>query len=186
MGKFFHEMRILLSANYVVPAVLLNPILFLHSVNALLSRLLPPISVDAPIQPSPYYPLGPSGEHPHLNMHTNDNLCWSYTIVMVFAQLVAFGRISRQRQEMRDQDAQAKELSYAGKMGIVEPGIIRRLSEREIPLEREAYSSDEETHRTAEKLANGGRIPYADKLNANGLNGHAVPPIQTLKTTVVR
>ena len=109
MGKFSVKMRSTLSTNYVIPAVLLNPILFLHSLNALLSRILPPITIDAAIQPAPYYPLGPSSEHPHIDLHKNDNLCWSYTIVIVFAQMVAIGRINRKRQEMRERDSQRQE-----------------------------------------------------------------------------
>lgn len=92
----------LLSISYIVPAVFLNPILLLHSFNTILSRLLPPISIDAPVQPAPSYPLGPSARHPHLNIHTSDRLCWSYTVVIVCAQLLIFGRVKMKQERMKE------------------------------------------------------------------------------------
>lgn len=87
------------STSYIVPAILLNPVLFLMSINTILSRILPPIWVDAAVQPPPYTMLGPSPEHPHLDIHESDCLCWGYTILIVCAQLVAFGRVSGRREE---------------------------------------------------------------------------------------
>lgn len=88
-----------ISTSYIVPAILLNPVLFLISINTILSRILPPIWVDAAVQPPPHTMLGPSPEHPHLDIHESDCLCWSYTILIVCAQLVAFGRVSGRREE---------------------------------------------------------------------------------------
>ena len=88
-----------LYANYLLPAIFLNPILFLHSLNTILSRILPPIQVMGSFQPPPYSDLGPSACHPHLDVHYSDNLCWSYTIVMVIAQLFAFDRVTQVRSE---------------------------------------------------------------------------------------
>ncbi|MCJ1387006.1 hypothetical protein MMC17_010135 [Xylographa soralifera] len=98
-----------LTTTYLIPAILLNPILFLHSLNTILSRILPPIVAPVPIQPSPYSPLGPSANHPHLDVHASDNLCWSYTAVMVCAQLVAFGSVSQAREEGRERKARKRE-----------------------------------------------------------------------------
>ncbi|MDI1493182.1 MAG: hypothetical protein OHK93_004970 [Ramalina farinacea] len=98
-----------LSTSYIIPAVLLNPILFLHSMNALLSRILPPMIVDSPNQPPPYYPLGPSAQHPHLDIHASDGLCWSYTMVMVCAQLLAFGKVSMIREDRRKKASRRRE-----------------------------------------------------------------------------
>ena len=195
MGKFFFDMRLTLSTNYVIPAVLLNPILFLHSLNALLSRLLPPITIDAPLQPPSYYPLGPSAQHPHIDMHVNDNLCWSYTLVMVFAQLVAFGRISRAREEMRERDAQSEPLEVPGgtkpgspKVAVGRPGMIRRISKKEIPLEREAYSTDEDTDslEQIEPSLTGEKTVYGNNGVPKGRNGHALTPLHRPQTSMVR
>ena len=86
-----------ISKSYIVPAILLNPVLFLISLNTILSRLLPPIIVDAAKQPPPYSTFGPSAEHPHLNIHASEKLCWSYTFLIVCAQLAAFGKVSQCR-----------------------------------------------------------------------------------------
>ena len=94
---------------YLIPAILLNPVLFLHSLNTILSRILPPIVAAVPIQPSPHSPLGPSANYPHLDIHASDNLCWSYTAVMVCAQLVAFGSVSQAREEGRERKERTRE-----------------------------------------------------------------------------
>ena len=95
-------MHDLIKRSYLLPAIVLNPVLFLHSVNTILSRILPPIVVSAAIQPPPFSGLGPSATHPHLDIHSSESFCWSYTIVMVCAQLVAFGRVSQFREEHRE------------------------------------------------------------------------------------
>ena len=88
-----------ISTSYIVPAIFLNPVLFLISLNTILSRVLPPIIVDAVKQPPPYSTFGPSAQHPHLNIHASEKLCWSYTFLIVCAQLAAFGKISDCREE---------------------------------------------------------------------------------------
>ncbi|MCJ1431479.1 hypothetical protein MMC27_000832 [Xylographa pallens] len=97
-----------LTTTYLIPAILLNPVLFLHSLNTILSRILPPIVAAVPIQPSPYSTLGPSANYPHIDMHASDNLCWSYTAVMVCAQLVAFGSVSQAREDGRERKEKNK------------------------------------------------------------------------------
>ena len=92
-------MRPAISKSYIVPAIFLNPVLFLISLNTLLSRVLPPIIMDAAKQPPPYSTFGPSAQHPHLNIHASEKLCWSYTFLIVCAQLAAFGKISEGREE---------------------------------------------------------------------------------------
>jgi len=97
-----------LTTTYLLPAILLNPVIFLHSINTILSRLLPPVLAATTPQPPPYSRLGPSATSPHLDMHVSDNLCWSYTVFMVLAQLVAFGRVSQRRQTVRDRKEAVK------------------------------------------------------------------------------
>lgn len=91
-----------LSTSYILPAILLNPVLFLHSLNTILSRLLPPIVVASPTQPPPYSKLGPSANHPHLDIHASETLCWCYTVLIMIVQMIAFGRISDLREKRRE------------------------------------------------------------------------------------
>ncbi|MCJ1360913.1 hypothetical protein MMC16_000008 [Acarospora aff. strigata] len=91
-----------LTTTYLLPAIFLNPVLFLHSLNTILSRVLPPVLAATTPNAQPYCDLGPSPTAPHLDMHVSDNLCWSYTVFMVLAQLLAFGRVSQKRQTVRD------------------------------------------------------------------------------------
>lgn len=112
-------MHNLIKTSYLLPAIFLNPVLFLHSLNTILSRILPPIVASATTQPPPYSTLGPSACHPHLNMHSSESFCWSYTIVMVCAQLMAFGRVSQCREEGRERTRIKEELALAnGKTGL--------------------------------------------------------------------
>lgn len=97
----YHIMYAALSNSYVMPAIFLNPVLFLISLNTILSRVLPPITVDAAQQPPPYSTFGPSAQHPHLDIHASEKLCWSYTFLIVCAQLAAFQRVSECREESR-------------------------------------------------------------------------------------
>ncbi|KAL8657765.1 MAG: hypothetical protein Q9226_001581 [Calogaya cf. arnoldii] len=93
-----------LSTSYLLPAIFLNPVLFLHGLNTILSRIIPPIlEVRMPVQPPPYSTFGPSASHPHLDVHASDNLCWSYTVVMICAQLMAFGRVHRLREQGKEE-----------------------------------------------------------------------------------
>ena len=87
-----------ISKSYIVPAVFLNPVIFLLSLNTILSRVLLPVTVDATEQSPPYSSFGPSAEHPHLNIHTSEKLCWSYTVLIVCVQLAAFGKVSEYRE----------------------------------------------------------------------------------------
>ena len=102
-----------ISKSYIVPAIFLNPVLFLMSLNTILSRVLPPIIVDAGKQPPPYSTFGPSAEHPHLNIHSSEKLCWSYTFFIVCAQLAAFGRVSECRERGKMRARMKRELAQA-------------------------------------------------------------------------
>lgn len=98
-ATIYFTMRPKLSRSYVVPAIFLNPIIFLLSLNTILSRVLPAIVVDAAVQPPPFSKFGPSAEHPHLDIHASESLCWGYAVLIVCVQLVAFGRVSGHREE---------------------------------------------------------------------------------------
>ncbi|KAL2038008.1 hypothetical protein N7G274_009228 [Stereocaulon virgatum] len=98
-----------ISTNYIVPGLLLNPVLLLWSINTILSRCLPPLLVNAATQPPPYYAFGPSAEHPHIDVHASESLCWSYTAFIVCANLAAFGRVSGRREESKERAKLKKE-----------------------------------------------------------------------------
>ena len=115
-----------LSTSYLLPAIFLNPVLFLHGLNTILSRIIPPVVVAESVQPPPYSAFGPSANHPHLDVHASDNLCWSYTLVMICAQLMAFGRVHRLREESKEQGLHKGALVENGK--LAQPGKPIRLT----------------------------------------------------------
>ncbi|KAI9868813.1 MAG: hypothetical protein M1813_004664 [Trichoglossum hirsutum] len=91
-----------LTTSYLLPALLLNPVLILHTLNSLLCRLLPSFA-DQPLPTwSDPTTWGPHGTPPYLDVHSSDNLCWFYTICMVFLQLFAFERISTRRCDAKE------------------------------------------------------------------------------------
>ncbi|KAL9595919.1 MAG: hypothetical protein Q9219_006145 [cf. Caloplaca sp. 3 TL-2023] len=107
--------------SYIPPAIFLNPVLFLHGLNTILSRIIPPVVVAGTIQPPPYSTFGPSAHHPHIDIHASENLCWSYTLVMICAQLMAFGRVHRlieeseEKRRLKMQEAERGKAELAGK-----------------------------------------------------------------------
>ena len=117
-----------LSRSYVIPALFLNPILFLHSVNAILSRILDPIFIhNVAVQPAPYTVKGPSAQHPHLDIHASDQLCWSYTLVMVGVQLIAFSGIQTRRERWKEAikcKKEAERLKKSQDLGLRMNGVL--------------------------------------------------------------
>ncbi|KAL8678629.1 MAG: hypothetical protein Q9186_005019 [Xanthomendoza sp. 1 TL-2023] len=113
-----------LSTSYLLPAIFLNPVLFLHGLNTILSRVIPPILDKGPMQPPPYSTFGPSARYPHLDVHASDNLCWSYTVVMICAQLMAFGRVHRLREEGKEARRIKRERAEAGHPSPLANGVI--------------------------------------------------------------
>lgn len=90
-------MHFAISIFYLVLAILLNPVLFLMSLNTILSFVLPPVVVDPSKETPPGPTFGPSAQIPHLNVHASEKLCWSYTFLIVCAQLAAFEKVSERR-----------------------------------------------------------------------------------------
>ncbi|KAL8812653.1 MAG: hypothetical protein Q9223_007238 [Gallowayella weberi] len=117
-------MHLALSTSYLLPAIFLNPVLFLHGLNTILSRIIPPILDQGPIQPPPYSTFGPSAKYPHLDVHASDNLCWSYTVVMICAQLMAFGRVQRLRAEGKEARRIKRERAEAGQPLPLANGVV--------------------------------------------------------------
>ncbi|KAI9681612.1 MAG: hypothetical protein M1829_000809 [Trizodia sp. TS-e1964] len=92
-----------LTTTYLLPALMLNPVLLLHTLNTLFSRILPPPAALLLLQPQPpHLPAwGPWGT-PHIDVHSSQGVCWSYTVVMVGLQLLAFGRVGILRESRRE------------------------------------------------------------------------------------
>ena len=91
-----------ISTCYIIPAILLNPVIFLHGMNTILSRILPPVVAASPIQPPAYSAFGPAALHQHVDVQSSENLCWTYTIFMICAQLLAYNNVSLRREEHRE------------------------------------------------------------------------------------
>lgn len=91
-----------LTSTYLLPAILLNPILVLQSLNTLITHWAPasfPLVEAAATSPHPKiaYLGPPPGVAPFLDVHASEHLCWSYTLLMVIVQLLAFGQVHNTR-----------------------------------------------------------------------------------------
>lgn len=71
------------SLKFLLPSVVLNPVLLLHGINAILTYLLP--CLDGHDENS-YV-------QPHVNLHKNESLSWVYSALIILAQLLAFLRL---------------------------------------------------------------------------------------------
>lgn len=87
-----------LTSTYLLPAILLNPAFILHLINTFISHMVPP-PPSISHTPHPFMEsIGPvRSAAPYLDMHSDEQLCWSYTAVMVVVQILAFGRVSETR-----------------------------------------------------------------------------------------
>ncbi|KAI4133625.1 MAG: hypothetical protein LQ338_000137 [Usnochroma carphineum] len=151
-----------LSTSYLLPAVFLNPVLFLHGLNTVLSRIIPPVVVAGPVQPPPYSTFGPSANHPHLDMHASDNICWSYTVVMICAQLMAFGRVQRLREENKEKKRLKKEYAEAGKVGSSGKTTNRAIGQSKMPstaMKSCSVANGSVKSRAAQSSSTGSRSP---------------------------
>jgi hypothetical protein len=116
-----------LTTTYLVPAILLNPAFILHLFNTFISHM-DPTSFAPSTSPHRWLErLGPvANSEPYLDMHANDQLCWSYTIFMVLVQLLAFGRVSDNRVKRRAVRAAKKERERQLKVAVEEAQHARR------------------------------------------------------------
>jgi len=147
-----------LTSTYLLPAILLNPAFVLHLFNTFVSHLMPP-PLAVSNSPHPFMEtLGPvANSRPYLDMHANDQLCWSYTAVMVGVQLLVFGRVQDNR--VRRKSAKAAKL------------------EREI-LRKEKIIEDEKTHTLSNMNGHGvGMDGACDAHLGAYTNGHRNGPV---------
>jgi hypothetical protein len=99
------------TSNYFLTAMILNPVAILHLINTFCSRMSP-----TPHAPSmSKYPwvesLGPPGAmKPYFDVHSNEQLCWGYTFIMVLVQILAYGTVVDNRTRRKGaKDAARKE-----------------------------------------------------------------------------
>lgn len=94
------------NTSYLVPAILLNPAFVLHLFNTFISHWMPPPYTPS-VSPHPFMEsLGPlPGTKIAVDVHANEQLCWSYTAVMVVIQCLAFGKVQDNRVRRRSAKA---------------------------------------------------------------------------------
>lgn len=98
-----------LSSSYLLPAILLNPAFVLHLINTYVSHMWPPPLTVSHSPHQTMQSLGPlPGSTLYLDMHADEQLCWRYTIGMVVVQLLAFLRVSDNRQRRKSAREAAK------------------------------------------------------------------------------
>ena len=92
-----------LSTSYLLPAIFLNPSVFLHLLNTAISHLRHAPSAPS-ISPHPRLEgLGPlPGSTLYFDMHANDKLCWKYTTLMVIVQILVVWKVQENRGKERE------------------------------------------------------------------------------------
>jgi hypothetical protein len=120
-----------LSSTYLLPAILLNPAFVLHLINTFISHWLPPPPTVS-VSPHPFMEnLGPlPGTKLFMDIHADEKLCWSYTAVMVFVQVLAFGHVQDNRVRRKSAKAAKIEREKARKEKLAAMEQERRERER--------------------------------------------------------
>ena len=118
-----------ISMSYIIPAIFLNPVIFIHGVNTILSRILPPVVAANPVRPPAYSTFGPAAVHQHVDVQSSENLCWTYTIFMICAQLVAYNNVSQRREETRESRKKTEELAQIELQGSLNRSTQYRATE---------------------------------------------------------
>lgn len=125
-----------LSSTYLLPAILLNPAFILHLINTFVSHIIPPVPDIPSVSPHPTFEtLGPvPGATPYMDMHADDQLCWRYTAIMVFVQLLAFGRIQDNRVQIKAKRAAKveKEKAFKEKIAMLEDERRQQMAIRQV------------------------------------------------------
>lgn len=97
------------TSSYLLPAIVLNPVIILHGFNTFMSHLIPPAFTASTSHCQWLESIGPlPGSTPYADVHVSDRLCWSYTFVMVFVQVLAFGQVNENR--IQRKSARARKL----------------------------------------------------------------------------
>ncbi|KFY43418.1 hypothetical protein V494_01988 [Pseudogymnoascus sp. VKM F-4513 (FW-928)] len=104
-------MRTSFTSSYLLPGIVLNPVILLHGFNTYASHYIP--SAMSTIASYSRYKwmedCGPPGNQlPYFYVHTHDSLCWSYTAVIVAVQVLAYIKIVDDRAAQKQIHLQTK------------------------------------------------------------------------------
>jgi hypothetical protein len=99
-----------LTSTYLLPAVLLNPIVILHGLNTFLYHWIPSAHALSASKHQWLENLGPTRGNslPYFDIHDNEHLCWGYTLLMVAVQVLAYGTVNDNRVRRKSARAAAK------------------------------------------------------------------------------
>ena len=97
------------ASHFLLPLVILNPIIMLHSLNFLLTRTTSILRNENMFNLQPRKFL--SRVQPRLDIHENENLCWGFCAVMVIVQFFAFMKLDHWRKKRKQtQSAELEKL----------------------------------------------------------------------------
>jgi hypothetical protein len=135
-----------LTTTYLVPAILFNPAVILHVFNTFMSRVNPG-ELAVSVSPREWLEkLGPADpKSPYLDMNSSEPLCWSYTIVMVLVQILAFGKVSGnriQKKAARAAKKERREKERLDRMAMEE----QRVSVQDVEMERQYQNGLDVSH----------------------------------------
>jgi hypothetical protein len=130
-----------LTSTYLLPAVLLNPVVILHGFNTFMSHVTPAATVVVSTSQHQWLEnLGPvSARGYYLDVHSNEQLCWGYTMLIVVVQILAYGTVSDER--VRRKSARAAKAARERKAS----------EEQKVPFGEERIASQ----KTASTVMNG-------------------------------
>jgi hypothetical protein len=98
-----------LSSTYLIPAVLLNPVVILHGFNTFCSHFVSTALPSATSNHQWLENLGPvSAARPYFDVHNNDQLCWGYALLMVAVQILGYFKVNDTRVRKKSARATAK------------------------------------------------------------------------------
>jgi hypothetical protein len=98
-----------ISSTYLIPAVLLNPVVIVHGFNTFCSHFISTTLASTTSNHQWLQNLGPaSAPGPYFDVHKNDQLCWGYTLLMVVVQILAYGKVNDTRVRKKSARAAAK------------------------------------------------------------------------------
>lgn len=165
-----------LTSNYLLPAVLFNPVVILHGFNTICSHMTPTAHVVSTSNYQWLENLGPSvASGPYFDVHSNEQLCWGYTILMVLVQVLAYGTVNDNRDQRKIAKAAAK-AERERKIAMEKERMLPKLPEAESMNGHGAIH--EPLHNVSNKVTNGtlpnhfGCISPTDGIEAQDSDGN--------------
>jgi hypothetical protein len=158
------------TSTYLLPAVLLNPIVILHGINTFWSHMIPSVIATSTSQHQWLERLGPSAaSEPYFNVHNNDQMCWGYTAILVIVQILAYGRVRNNR--VKRKSARAAKMEQEKVARISREALDSKTVSRQTstgPIFEIAGPHDVPMNGSTRKFVNG-QISLSDPVNL-GLN----------------